>query len=103
MAKREYAPRRDGDPDVAAMLRRRRRMLGLTTEQAARQARCSMSMWSQLEHATRRPSIVMAEAIADALQLQGYDRDLLIGTSLRGVGRDSPYKLAAELRRRGRR
>ena len=66
--KRTFAPaHREGDPRVAEVVRTRRRQLGLTTEQAAKQAGCSMGMWSQMENAKRRPSIVMAEEIADAL------------------------------------
>jgi transcriptional regulator with XRE-family HTH domain len=97
--RRTYAPRRDGDPRVAEVLRTRRRQLGLTTEQAAKRAGCSVGMWSQLENAKRRPSIVMAEDIADALQVRGEARGLVLDAGLTGVGRDSPYKRAAALRR----
>jgi hypothetical protein len=92
--------RRDGDPRVAELLRGARRLHRLTIEQAARLVPCSVGMWSMLEHARRRPSTVMAGAIADALKLPDNARELLMDAALPGVGRDSPYKLAAALRRR---
>ncbi len=82
------------------MLRARRRQLGLTTEQAELAAGRSVGMWSQLENAKRRPSIVMAEAIANALQLCGEALGLVLDAGLTGVGRDSPYGLAGMLRGR---
>jgi transcriptional regulator with XRE-family HTH domain len=97
--KRAYAPRRDGDPDAAEVIRSRRRQLGLSIERAARLAGCSTGMWSQLENAKRRPSVVMAELIADALELSGQARDMVLAAGLEGVGRASPYRSA--LRRRG--
>lgn len=91
--KRVYAPRRDGDPKAAAVIRARRKALGLSIERAAGLAGCSTGMWSMLENAKRRPSIVMAAAIAEALGLAGADLDTVLGAGLEGVGRDSPYKV----------
>jgi transcriptional regulator with XRE-family HTH domain len=91
--KRVYAPRRDGDPDAGRVIRARRRALGWSIERAARLAGCSTGMWSQLENAKRRPSIVMAAEIAEALGLTGTDLDTVLRAGLEGVGRDSPYKV----------
>jgi transcriptional regulator with XRE-family HTH domain len=98
---RSFAPaHREGDPRVAAVLRARRRGLGLSTERAAKRAGCSTGMWSMLENCKRVPSVVMAEAIADALHLTGDDRALVLGAGLEGVGLDSSFKRGAALRRR---
>lgn len=90
--KRVYAPRRDGDPAAGEVIRRRRHWLGWSIERAAGLAGCSTGMWSDLENAKRRPSVVMAELVADALGLAGRDRDVVLAAGLEGVGRDSPYK-----------
>ena len=91
--KRVYAPRRDGDPAAGEVIRARRRALGWSIERAARLAGCSTGMWSDLENAKRRASVVMAAAVAEALGLSGSDLDTLMAAGLEGVGRDSPYKL----------
>lgn len=83
---------RDGDEAAGCLIRARRRQLGWSIEFAARRAGCSTGMWSQLENAKRRPSVVMAAEIADALGLSGADLDTVLAAGLEGVGRDSPYK-----------
>ncbi len=102
-AKRVYEPRRDGDPAAAAVIRARRRRLGWSIERAAALAGCSTGMWSQLENAKRRPSVVMAAAVAEALELAGADLDTVMAAGLTGVGRDSPYRLWSAPRARRRR
>ncbi len=100
--KRVYTPRRDGDQAAAEVIRSRRRQLGWSIEYAARQAPCSAGMWSELENANRRPSIVMAGAVASALGLTGDALDTVLAAGLPGVGRDSPYKRSAPLREKTR-
>ena len=96
--KRVYDPRRDGDPEAGEVIRRRRRRLGWSIERAAAVAGCSTGMWSDLENAKRRPSVVMAELVADALGLDGADLDTVLAAGLEGVGRDSPYKRRRAMR-----
>lgn len=90
--KRVYTPRRGGDPKAGEVIRARRQRLRWSIEYAAARAGCSTGMWSQLENAKRRPSVVMAEAVADALGLSGADLDAVMAAGLEGVGRDNPYK-----------
>lgn len=100
MSRWQERAHRDGDEDAARVIRSARRQYGLTIARAAELAGCSAGMWSLLEQAKRRPSVVMAEVIADALALAGGERETVLGAGLPDVGRDSPYKRRASLRGR---
>lgn len=90
------------NPDVAVLLSAARRRRGLTIERAAALARISTGMVSMLEHGRRRPSVVVAEVLADVYRLGDRDAALLMAEALEGVGRDSPYYRARVLRRQAR-
>jgi transcriptional regulator with XRE-family HTH domain len=88
------------NPDVAVLLAAARRRRGLTIARAAALAGISAGMVSMLEHGRRRPSVVVAEVLADVYGLGDGDRGLLMAEALEGVGRDSPYYLVQQRRRR---
>jgi transcriptional regulator with XRE-family HTH domain len=87
-----YAARSMLNPDVAVFLRRVRQLHGLTGAQAARLAGISPGMLSMLEHGKRRPSVVVAERIADAYKIPHDARGLLMAEAIEGAGKDSPFR-----------
>lgn len=48
-------------------IKARRQELGLTADEAARRAGCTVSMWYKVESGARRPSIALAVRMAAAL------------------------------------
>ena len=50
-----------------APVKERRKKLGLTVEEAARRAACTVSMWYKVESGARRPSIALAVRMASVL------------------------------------
>lgn len=87
-----YAARSMVNPDVGVFLAKVRALHGLTIEQAARLAGISTGMVSMLEHGKRRPSIVVAERLADAYKIPEDCRAGLMAEALPGVGKDGPFK-----------
>lgn len=75
---------------VAEAIRSARAGLGLSVREAARRAGVDAPMWWRLEHAERSPSAAVAEAISDALELVGDQRDAVLAAGVPGRGRDKP-------------
>jgi transcriptional regulator with XRE-family HTH domain len=94
----KYAPahRSMANPNVAVFLLRVRKMHGLSQARAAKLAGISVGMLSMLEHGKRRPSIVVAEQLAEAYRIPLDARSMLMAEALPGVGKDSPYKHAKQ-------
>jgi ribosome-binding protein aMBF1 (putative translation factor) len=84
----EYEPRRDLDPDVAAMLRRYRTGRGWSYRRAGRETGVSFGMIAMLEAGTRVPSTVTAEALIRCYRMTPGDAAALRSVALEGVGRD---------------
>lgn len=76
------------NPNVAVFLAKVRKLNGLTQAEAAARAQISTGMLSMLEHGKRRPSVVVAERLADAYGIPPDARGLLMGEALAGVGKD---------------
>ena len=83
---------RDLPRDVADALRHARRARGWSIRAAARHLGVAASMIHALEHARRRPSVVMAETLIDGYGMTPADARRLRAVALPGVGRDSPWK-----------
>jgi len=96
-----YAPahRSMANPNVAVFLLRVRQLHHLTQKQAARRAGISVGMLSMLEHGKRRPSVVVAERLIDVYKIPADAAGMVWDEALAGVGKDSPYKRAKQLRR----
>jgi len=99
------SPRRGYDPawrsrtahrslpaDIASMLTTHRQALGWTQTQAAQVTGISNTAISRLEHAQRRPSRALAEALIEGYHLHGADAARLRAVALDYVGRSSPYR-----------
>lgn len=83
-----YAARSMRNPNVAVLLLRVRQLHRLTIAQVAELAGISVGMLSMLEHGKRRPSVVVAEHLADAYKLPPYAREMLLAEAIEGVGKD---------------
>lgn len=67
-------------------IRARRENLGLSVEQAARAAGCTVSMWYKVETGERRPSLSLANRIARVLEWD-LDTFFMAFTSTESAGR----------------
>src|SRR5512134_3518348 len=65
-------------PSFGYWLRRRRKALDLTQEELARQVACALVTIKKIEQDERRPSRLMAERLADCLQILAEERTLFI-------------------------
>jgi predicted ATPase/DNA-binding XRE family transcriptional regulator len=63
-------------------LRRRRRALGLTQEQLAREIPCAVETIRKLESGTRRPSMALAERLSGCLLLAGDEQAAFVAVAL---------------------
>lgn len=89
---RSRTAHRSCDPRAAAVLAVYRRTHGWTVSEAARQSGVSRRMIGMLEHAQRRPSVAVAEALITAYGIPGGHAEDVRAVALPNVGRDSPYK-----------
>lgn len=89
---RSRTPIRRLDPDVAEMLRDRRRELGLTQPAAARQVGCHPVTIARLERGTRAPSLALATSIAATYRLDDERTRQLLAVARPYSGRSSPYR-----------
>jgi transcriptional regulator with XRE-family HTH domain len=94
---RRRAAHRSLPPDVAAMLRQARLARGWTKSAAAGYTRVSRRMLTLLEQGQRRPSIVLAESLAQAYRLDPEDSARLMQAAVHNAGRDSPYRNPANV------
>lgn len=74
-------------PAVGAGLRDARLTLGLSFRAAARRAGVSAGYLCQLEHGSRCPSVAVADALVDALRLDGATADRLFCEARPDAGR----------------
>lgn len=72
---------------LGPMLRAARLRRGLGVRKAARQACIGHPYLLRLERGERVPSRVVAESLADALQLDPAERDFLLGIAVTDAGR----------------
>lgn len=99
MGRRQWdAVCRSSDPRVAAMLRNARNRERLTQGQLAYKIGAARSTIGRLETGVRAPSVSMAEALADALDLDEAERALLASVARQGVGRSFPRPLPRGVR-----
>jgi predicted ATPase/DNA-binding CsgD family transcriptional regulator/DNA-binding XRE family transcriptional regulator len=61
------------------LLRRHRRALDLTQSELAARAGCVLTTIKKIETGARRPSLLLAQRLADALELAGEQREQLLG------------------------
>jgi hypothetical protein len=90
---RSRAAHRSCDPKAAEVLRLHRLRRGWTVSEASRQSGVSRRMIGLLEHAQRRTSVSLAEALIDAYGIQRPLAGVVRAIALPDVGRDSPYKV----------
>ncbi|WP_010307631.1 helix-turn-helix transcriptional regulator [Saccharopolyspora spinosa] len=74
------------------MLRSVRVQRQLRQVDVARLARCHEVTIQRLEAGTRAPSVVLANRVADALDLNGPQRALLLSVAVAHAGHSSPYR-----------
>jgi hypothetical protein len=89
---RSRTAHRSCNPRAAAVLAVYRKARGWTISEAARQSRVSRRMIGSLEHAQRRPSVSVSEALIAAYRITGSHADDVREIALSNVGRDSPYR-----------
>src|SRR5262249_12755411 len=77
----------DVETSFGRWLRHRRRALDLTQDDLARQVGCAVITIQKLEADERRPSPLLAERLADGLQVAAHDRAALIM-----LARGEPYR-----------
>jgi transcriptional regulator with XRE-family HTH domain len=82
--------------DVAAALGAHRLARGLGQREAARRAGISQGYIWLLEHGERCPSVEVAAALADALELGPELAGRLLDVARRDAGRSSHWRRAAE-------
>lgn len=63
-------------------IRRRRKSLDLTQADLARQVYCSLSTIKKIELDERHPSSIMAERLAQCLQIEGSDRESFLAAAI---------------------
>jgi predicted ATPase/DNA-binding XRE family transcriptional regulator len=68
----------DPSPSFGYWVRRRRKSLDLTQEELARQVACALTTIKKIERDERRPSRLMAERLAESLQIAAEERKLFI-------------------------
>jgi transcriptional regulator with XRE-family HTH domain len=86
--------RRAVTPDLAAMLRSARTGRGWSVRQAAQRAGVTPGTIAHLERARRSPSLIVAEAIAGAYELEPAAARALLAEAVSGAGRSSPFRAA---------
>jgi len=64
-----------------AWVNRRRKALGLTQEELAQRANCSVSAIRKIESDERRPSLQIAEQLAEGLHIPAGERDLFLAVA----------------------
>jgi DNA-binding XRE family transcriptional regulator len=77
-------------PDVASTLQRAREAHWLTQAEAARSAQVDRSYLSRLERGTRCPSLVVARALIEALNLEPAVANRLLEIARTDAGRSRP-------------
>jgi transcriptional regulator with XRE-family HTH domain len=89
---RTWPPRRTVTPETAEMLATARRKRGLSVREAARRIGCAPGTVVHLEMARRAPSVITAESIIDAYDLDDGQADILMAQAVGNAGKSSPYK-----------
>ncbi len=79
-------------------IRRRRKVLDLTQTELANQVSCTLSTIKKIELDERRPSSLMAERLADSLQIPSSEREIFIKVARQIF---SPLRLALPTREAG--
>lgn len=85
--------RRTPPPSLGRMLRQARTRRGVGQREAGRLAGLSQGYLSHLEHGTRTPSMAVAEALADVLDLTRAERQQLYAAAVTDAGRCHPHRL----------
>src|SRR5918998_6014147 len=80
-------------PDFARLLKQRRKQLDLTQEELGEQVGCATETIRRLEAGGRRPSKVIAQRLADALQLPPEERGAFLRLA-RASGEAAPVPVA---------
>lgn len=89
---RAWPPRRTVTPAVAAILAAARQDHGWSLREAARRIGCAPGTVVHLEAARRAPSVITAQSIIDAYDLDDDQADMLMAEAVDGAGKSSPYK-----------
>ena len=93
---RSRTAHRSCDPHAAAVLRDYRQARGWSISEAARHSGVSRRMIGMLEHAQRRPSVSVAEALIRAYGIPAGHAAEVREIAIPFVGRDSPYRTGIE-------
>jgi len=67
-----------GEPTFGEWLKRRRKVLGLTQDELARQVGCSTIALRKIEAEDRRPSVQIAELLAESLRVEPHQRESFV-------------------------